>query len=134
MISPDEPLAGSPATSDLKSSNDAVGPDMPTPTERRVLEQEEFDRRLKAKRFTFGNKRSLSLASFKLSTPKKVRLPKTFSITQEKLGRQFSLRKSGSIKAEKSMKPTKEEKDREYLEKYKARGELEVLNLDSLIL
>ena len=45
-----------------------------------------------------------------------------------------SLSKSGSIKREKSMKPTKEEKDREYLEKYKARGELEVLNLDSLIL
>ena len=134
MISPDEPLAGSPASSNLKSSNDALGPDMPTPTERRVLEQEEFDRRLKAKRFTFGNRRSLSLASFKLSTPKKVRLPKTFSITNEKLGRKFSFSKSGSVRAEKMAKPTKEDKDRQYLEKYKARGELEVLNLDSLIL
>ena len=134
MISPDKPLADSPASSDLKSSNDALGPNIPTPTQKRVLEQEEFDRRLKAKRFTFGKRRSLSLASFRLSTPKKVRLPKTFSITHEKLGSKFSLGNSGSIKAEKRVKPTKEDKDRQYLEKYKARGELEVLNLDSLIL
>merc|ERR1719232_1172064 len=43
----------------------------PTPSHKRVLNQEEFDRRLKAKRALFSSKgRSLSLASFSLPVKK----------------------------------------------------------------
>ena len=105
-----------------------MGAKAPTPTHQRILDQEEFDRRLKAKRGAFSKKRSLSLASFKFSTPRKVRLP------IEKLGNKLNLVSTGgSDKTEKVTKMQKGDKDLQYLEKYKARGELDLLNLDSLI-
>lgn len=120
------PEKGSPASNSTKSSG-VFGPQVPTPPHKRILEQEEFNRRLKAKRGTFSKKRSLSLASFKFSTPSKVRLP------IQKLGSKFNLVSTGSEKTEKVVKITKEEKDLQYLEKYKARGELDLLHLDTLI-
>ena len=118
---------GSPHSNSTKSS-DVMGAKAPTPTHQRILDQEEFDRRLKAKRGAFSKKRSLSLASFKFSTPRKVRLP------IEKLGNKLNLVSTGgSDKTEKVTKMQKGDKDLQYLEKYKARGELDLLNLDSLI-
>ena len=46
-----------------------------TPINKRVLDQEEFNKNLKAKRAIFSKSRSLSLASFKMSVPK-IRPPK----------------------------------------------------------
>ena len=126
MPSPENTEKGSPANNSTKSSC-VLGPQVPTPPHKRILVQEEFDRRLKAKRGTFSKKRSLSLASFKFSTPRKVRLP------IEKLSSKLNLVNSGSEKTEKVVRITKQEKDLKYLEKYKARGELDLLNLDSLI-
>ena len=126
MPLPEKLEKGSSATNSTKSSV-AVGPQAPTPPNKRVLDQEEFDRRLKAKRGTFNKKRSLSLASFKFSTPRKVKLP------IEKIGSKLNLMNIGSEKPEKIPKKPKEDKDLKYLEKFKARGELDLLNLDSLI-
>ena len=116
----------SPASSSTKSSF-ISGPNAPTPPNKRVLDQEEFDRRLKAKRGTFSKKRSLSLASFKFSTPIKMRGP------MEKLGSKLNLVSTGSEKTEKGVRKAKEDKDLKYLQKFKARGELDLLNLDSVI-
>ena len=120
-----------PTNTSSKQSIREGGPDIPTPPHKRILDQEEFDRRLKAKQITFGKKRSLSLASFRLPTRRKVRLP------IEKLGNKLNLGiASGSPKSPKEGKLTKAskpDKDQLYLEKYKARGELDLLNLDSLI-
>ena len=126
MPLPDNLEKGSSATNSTKSSV-VAGPQAPTPPNKRVLDQEEFDRRLKAKRGTFSKKRSLSLASFKFSTPRKVKLP------MEKIGSKLNLMNIGSEKSEKVPKKPKEDKDLKYLEKFKARGELDLLNLDSLI-
>ena len=113
--------------SSTSNSTKSIGPQAPTPPNKRVLDQEEFDRRLKAKRGTFSKKRSLSLASFKFTTPRKVKLP------MEKIGSKLNLMNIGSEKSEKAPKKPKEDKDLKYLEKFKARGELDLLNLDSLI-
>ena len=127
MPSPENFEKSSPASISTKSSGN-IGPKAPTPPNKRILDQEEFDKRLQAKRSTFSKKRSLSLASFKFSTPRKVRLP------LDKLGSKLHLVNIGSSeKTEKSVKKPKEDKDLKYLEKFKARGELDLLNLDSLI-
>ena len=126
MPSPEKLDKNSPASCNNKSFGFS-GPKAPTPPNKRVLDQDEFDRRLKAKQGTFSKKRSLSLASFKFSTPRKVRLP------IDKLGSKLSLVNSFSEKTDKSSKKPKEDKDLKYLEKFKVRGELELLNLDSVI-
>ena len=127
MPSPEKHDKGSPTSNGTKSSSN-IGPKAPTPPNKRILDQEEFDRRLQAKRGTFSKKRSLSLASFKFSTPRKVRLP------IDKLGSKLHLVNMGSSeKAEKTVKKPKEDKDLKYLAKFKARGELDLLNLDSVI-
>ena len=126
MPSPENLDKNSPASCSIKSFGFS-GPKAPTPPNKRVLDQDEFDRRLKAKRGTFSKKRSLSLASFKFSTPRKVRLP------IDKLGSKLSLVNSFGEKTDKSSKKPKEDKDLKYLEKFKVRGELELLNLDSVI-
>ena len=126
MPSPEKLDKNSPASCSTKSFGFS-GPKAPTPPNKRVLDQDEFDRRLKAKRGTFSKKRSLSLASFKFSTPRKVRLP------IDKLGSKLSLVNSFGEKTDKSNKKPKEDKDLKYLEKFKVRGELELLNLDSVI-
>ena len=113
--------------SSTSNSTKSIGPQAPTPPNKRVLDQEEFDRRLKAKRGTFSKKRSLSLASFKFSTPRKVKLP------IDKIGSKLNLINIGGEKSDKVPKKPKEDKDLKYLEKFKARGELDLLNLDSLI-
>ena len=127
MPAPEKLEKSSPASISTKSSG-IIGPNAPTPPNQRILDQKEFDKRLQAKRNTFGKKRSLSLASFKFSTPRKVRLP------LDKLGSKLHLANIGSSeKTEKIVKKPKEDKDLKYLEKFKARGELDLLNLDSLI-
>ena len=40
----------------------------PTPPDKRILDQKEFDKKLKAKRLFFAKGRSMSLASFKISS------------------------------------------------------------------
>merc|ERR1712140_132025 len=116
MPLPEKLEKGSSATNSTKSSV-FVGPQAPTPPNKRVLDQEEFDRRLKAKRGTFSKKRSLSLASFKFSTPIKMRGP------MEKLGSKLNLVSTGSEKTEKGVRKAKEDKDLKYLQKFKPRGE-----------
>ena len=62
-----------PTASNLHStSKGSGGSGAPTPVNKRVLDQEEFNKRLKAKRAIFSGSRSLSLASFRLpvSVPK----------------------------------------------------------------
>lgn len=63
-----------PATAGLdeKADNNSG---QPTPVNKRVLDQEEFNRKLKAKRAIFSKSRSLSLASFRMSVPK-IKTPK----------------------------------------------------------
>lgn len=80
----------------------------PTPPDKRILEQKEFDKKLKAKRDLFSKGRSMSLASFKLPS----RLKK-------------------SEKSQKSQKLKYYEK--EYAEPAPPRGELDFLNMDQLI-
>ena len=81
----------------------------PTPSDKRVLVQEEFDKRLKAKRAMFGSKRSLSLASFKLPAPRKISL-----ITS----------KASDVKPD---------PDQKYLVANQAKGELDSLTLEAVI-
>ena len=80
---------------------------------------DELDKRLKAKRAVFTTKgRSLSLASFRL-------LPSSSKKHQHKLS---------SDKAKPSSNgTTKENKDEKYLQENRAQGELEIVNLESLI-
>ena len=78
----------------------------PTPPHKRVLDQKEFDKKLKAKRVIFSKGRSLSLASF--------RLPR-------------------SLKMEKAEKVPKPPKTRFFEEKHEPRGELELLGIEQLI-
>ena len=75
----------------------------PTPPDKRVLDQKEFDKKLKAKRAIFSKGRSLSLASFRLPS---------------------------RLKMEKVPKPSKV---RVFEEKLEPRGELELLNIEQLI-
>ena len=77
----------------------------PTPPHKRVLEQKEFDKKLKAKRALFSKGRSISLASFKFPTRMKL------------------------DRAEKTPKKRKEEPE----EVRQVRGELELLNIEQLI-
>ena len=88
----------------------------PTPSDKRVLNQEEFDKRLKAKRAFFSSKgRSLSLASF--TNPVKRKVPKLLPLARTKTI-------SGS------RKPCPDEK---YLQDHQVQGELEILGLESVI-
>ena len=80
----------------------------PTPPDKRVLDQKEFDKKLKAKRALFSKGRSMSLASFKLPS----RLKK-------------------SEKTSKSPKVKYYEK--ELSQPAPPRGELDFLNMDQLI-
>ncbi len=67
-------VPGTPSGKGGKSPGVAAGgPGGPTPVGRRALDQEEFNRKLKQKRALFSNKRSLSLAAFKLSVPSVVK-------------------------------------------------------------
>lgn len=92
----------------------------PSPSQQRLLNQEEFDRRLKAKRALFSGKgRSLSLASFSFANVKKV--PKFLPLAKA--------RSSSPKCSSKRKKPS----DEKYLEDNKAQGELEILGLESLI-
>ena len=112
MPSPEKLEKSSPASISTKSSGN-IGPNAPTPPNKRILVQEEFDKRLLAKRGTFSKKRSLSLASFKFSTPRKVRMP------LDKLGSKLNLLNFGSNeKTEKIVKKPKKDKDLKYLEKF----------------
>ena len=80
----------------------------PTPPDKRVLDQKEFDKKLKAKRAIFSKGRSMSLASFKL--------PARFK------------------KSEKSPKSTKSKYyEKEYEEKSSPKGELDFLKMEQLI-
>lgn len=86
----------------------------------RRSDQDETDQKFKAKRAVFLTKgRSLSLASFKLlpSSSKKHH-------HHNKLTTTSSTEKNGQ---------TREKKDEQYLKEYRAQGELEILNLESLI-
>ncbi len=75
-----------------------------TPSRKRILNQDEFDRRLKAKRALFTS-RGRSLSLFSLPSVRKV------------IGKSTSKKRS----------------DEEYLEENRAQGELEILGLESLI-
>ena len=78
----------------------------PTPPDKRVLDQKEFDKKLKAKRAFFSKGRSMSLASFKLSS---------------------RLRKS-------SASPKKVKYwDKESWDQAAPRGELDILDMEQLI-
>ena len=82
-------------------------------------ELDETDRKLKAKRAVFLTKgRSLSLASFKLlpSSGKKHHHPK---LTSDRNGHGHAV--------------SREARDQQYLKENRAQGELEILNLESLI-
>ena len=79
----------------------------PTPPDKRILDQKEFDRKLKAKRAIFTKGRSMSLASFRL--PKRLR------------------------KLSASPKKTTKYWDKESEETGPPRGELDFLNMDQLI-
>ncbi len=80
---------------------------------------EELDKRLKAKRAVFTSKgRSLSLASFRL-------LPSSSKKHHHKLSADKSKTSSNGT--------SKENKDEKYLQENRAQGELEILNLESLI-
>ena len=105
-------------TKSPRKSGAAGGASMPTPPNKRHLDQEEFDKRLRAKRAVFGSKRSLSLASFKLSAPRKVRLP---------------LERFSSNKPAATEKDKKPDPDHKYLVANAAKGELDSLTLESLI-
>ena len=88
-------------------------------------DQDEMDKRLKAKRAVFTTKgRSLSLASFRLlpSSGKKQH-------HHHKLG----VDKNGGKVAATVLTTPKENKDEKYLKEYRAQGELDILNLESLI-
>ena len=81
----------------------------PTPPDKRILDQKEFDKKLKAKRLFFAKGRSMSLASFKISS---------------------RLRKSSA-----SPKKAKYwDKERDLAENQgPPRGELDFLNMDQLV-
>ena len=87
-------------------------PPGPTPSDKRVLVQEEFDKRLKAKRAMFGTKRSLSLASFKLPAPRKISLIPS---------------KAAAVEV------NKPDPDQKYLVANQAKGELDSLTLEAVI-
>ena len=85
-------------------------PGGPTPVGKRVLEQEEFNKKLKAKRALFSKGRSLSLAAFKISVPSVIKaVPKSAQV------------------------PMGSSRDEEYLRQNPIKGELDLLNLESLI-
>ena len=88
----------------------------PTPANKRVLDQKEFDRKLKAKRALFSKGRSISLASFKF--PTRHRPDKT-----DKADRA----------AQKSAKRKLSEDKYERVEEQGVRGELELLGIEQLI-
>ena len=83
----------------------------PTPPDKRVLQQKEFDKKLKAKRAFFSKGRSMSLASFRLST---------------------KLRKSSTSSSPKKAKYWDKERDTE-ANTGPPRGELDFLNMEQLI-
>ena len=80
-----------------------------TPLNKRVLDQKEFDKKLKNKRALFSRGRSISLASFKL--PTRLKLDRT----------------------EKPPKSPKRKLSEERLVNTEVRGELELLNIEQLI-
>ena len=88
----------------------------PTPSDKRVLNQEEFDKRLKAKRALFSSKgRSLSLASF--TNPVKRKVPKLLPL----------------VRTRTTNAPRKQCPDEKYLQENQVQGELEILGLESVI-
>ena len=90
----------------------------PTPSEQRVLNQEEFDQRLKAKRALFSRKgRSLSLASF--TNPVKRKMPKFLPLSK---------RTKTRCPPAKTSCP-----DQIYLHDNQVQGELEILGVESVI-
>ena len=90
----------------------------PTPSEQRVLNQEEFDQRLKAKRALFSRKgRSLSLASF--TNPVKRKMPKFLPLSK---------RTKTRCPPAKTSCP-----DQIYLHDNQIQGELEILGVESVI-
>ena len=92
----------------------------PTPSSKRVLNQEEFDKRLKAKRALFSSKgRSLSLASF--TNPVKRKVPKLLPLIRPK-----------STKTATNA-PRRQCPDEKYLQENQVQGELEILGLESVI-
>ena len=87
----------------------------PTPPDKRVLDQKEFDKKLKAKRLFFSKGRSMSLASFKLSS----RLRKSSAPSPKKSPKYWDKESAEAI--------------REKEEKAEPRGELDFLHMDQLI-
>lgn len=99
-----------------------TGNGAPTPMHKRVLDQEEFNKKLRAKRAIFSKTRSLSLASFRnlsVTIPKKPKLP---TIQLDKIG--GKLQESVVVKTD---------RDEEYLKQHPIMGELDLLNLEALI-
>merc|ERR1712050_352960 len=80
----------------------------PTPSDKRVLDQKEFDKKLKAKRAIFSKGRSMSLASFKLPS----RLKKSEKVPKSPKFKYY---------------------EKEYEEKSSPKGELDFLNMEQLI-
>lgn len=117
------------------------GHGMPTPTNKRVLDQEEFDKRLKAKQALFSSKKSLSLASFKLPTPKKihVHIPfEKFSKIHSAVSadqRDLKQEKAAGDRLHHSKDPSAAglASDKSYLAENSAKGELDLLEVESLI-
>lgn len=121
---PDLPETG-PRTTDGTGGRSSVKK-CPTPSHKRVLNQDEFDRRLKAKRALFSGKgRSLSLASFRL--PGSSAAKKVVMMPIEKLSH------SHKNSAGHGHSDEKYKADEKYLQENRAQGELEILGLESLI-
>ena len=100
----------------------------PTPSDKRVLNQEDFDQRLMAKRASFFKKgRSLSLASF--TNPVKRKIPKLLPLGRTKTEKSAC---PGSAKGHTSAKKNSCP-DQMYLQENKIQGELEILGLESVI-
>ena len=110
-----------PVTNPKETGNGA-----PTPMHKRVLDQEEFNKKLRAKRAIFSKSRSLSLASFKNLTVAIPKKPKLLTIQLDKIGGKLP---DFSVPAV----ATGRDRDQEYLKKHPVMGELDLLNLESLI-
>lgn len=81
----------------------------PTPPDKRILQQKEFDKKLRAKRDIFGKGRSLSLSSFKLTS---------------------KFKKSSNEKSPKRIKYWDKERSEPVAQ---PRGELDLLDMEQLI-
>ena len=95
------------------------------------VRQEEFNRRLKAKRAIFSNKRSLSLASFKIPMPSAISAVRPPLLLKKK--QSFSGSGTGLPTTLADLAPKKVDVDVAYIKATQPKGELDLLNLESLI-